>query len=170
MAGGSFAVLEPPSLPSQWVGQLVGESRMFRDRLATLTLLQRHDLEQLWRHALAAVAAAVLQGFASITGRCTPMGRASMSLDLQQVTNGLSELVPCGDDKRPLLSVPDTFRIVDTYVKAYYIPWGPDLDHWAATHREYSLDQLAALLTLVADSQGVKRKERAQALAALSTI
>jgi hypothetical protein len=41
---------------------------------------------QLWRHALAAVAEGVLAGFAGVTGRCTPMGRAGMSLDLQQVT------------------------------------------------------------------------------------
>jgi hypothetical protein len=45
---------------------------------------------QLWRHALAAVAEGVLAGFAGVTGRCTPMGRASMSLDLQQVTAGAS--------------------------------------------------------------------------------
>ncbi len=41
---------------------------------------------QLWRHALAAIAEAVLAGFAGVTGRCTPMGRAAMSLDLQQVS------------------------------------------------------------------------------------
>lgn len=43
---------------------------------------------QLWRHALAAIAEGVLAGFAGVSGRCTPMGRASMSLDLQQVTAG----------------------------------------------------------------------------------
>ena len=41
---------------------------------------------QLWRHALEAVAEAILAGFASVGGRCTPMGRASMSLDLQQAS------------------------------------------------------------------------------------
>ncbi len=30
---------------------------------------------QLWRHALAAVAEAVLDGYAGVAGRCTPMGR-----------------------------------------------------------------------------------------------
>ena len=37
--------------------------------------------------------------------------------------------------------------------QAFYIPWGPDLQRWAATHPEYSQAQLTALITLVADSQ-----------------
>jgi len=52
-------------------------------------------------------------------------------------------------------------------VQAFYIPWGADLQRWAATHPEYSKPQLAALVALVADSQGIRRKERAAALAAI---
>jgi hypothetical protein len=40
---------------------------------------------QLWRHALTWTAENMLAGFAGIKGRCTIMGRAAMSLDLQQV-------------------------------------------------------------------------------------
>lgn len=43
------------------------------------------DCVQLWWHALAWAAENVLAGFAGIRGRCTMMGRAAMSLDLQQV-------------------------------------------------------------------------------------
>lgn len=46
VSGGAFAILEPPSAPSPWVGRLVGETRMFRDRLAVLPTLQLDDLEQ----------------------------------------------------------------------------------------------------------------------------
>ena len=42
-------------------------------------------LRQLWRHALEWTAEKMLAGFAGIRGRCTVMGRAAMSLDLQQV-------------------------------------------------------------------------------------
>ena len=228
----------------------------------------------------------MLAGFAGVTGRCTPMGRASMSLDLQQVTtgrltaergqgvcivvnrrgcgrrlehlkllrnvcvhavfmllllcinngdcsaegltmrhklmqcwlqltNGLAELLPGG------MSAADALRIADTYVKvsatraaniiycviyvqadigiygmrttaseagrtgnvsqvqpaisegtlkcvqAFYIPWGPDLQRWAATHPEYTKQQLASLIALIADSQGLKRRDKAAALAAI---
>ena len=40
---------------------------------------------QLWRHALGWTAENMLAGFAGVKGRCTNMGRAAMSLDLQQV-------------------------------------------------------------------------------------
>lgn len=52
-------------------------------------------------------------------------------------------------------------------LQAFYIPWGPDLQRWAATHPEYTRQQLASLIALIADSQGLKRKDRAAALAAI---
>jgi hypothetical protein len=53
------------------------------------------------------------------------------------------------------------------FVQAFYIPWGPDLQRWAATHPEYSKQQLASLIALIADSQGLKRKDKLAALAAI---
>ncbi len=29
-------------------------------------------------------------------------------------------------------------RLVDAYIKAYYIPWGDELHRWAMTHPEYT--------------------------------
>ena len=53
------------------------------------------------------------------------------------------------------------------FPQAFYIPWGPDLQRWAATHPEYTKQQLASLIALVADSQGLKRRDKAAALAAI---
>lgn len=46
-------------------------------------------LAQLWRHALNFTAEVVLDGMAKAgaKGRCTQMGRAAMSLDLQVLTH-----------------------------------------------------------------------------------
>ncbi len=41
--------------------------------------------------------------------------------------------------------------------QAFYIPWGQDLQRWAATHPEYTRPQLASLVALVAESQVPRR-------------
>jgi len=34
--------------------------------------------------------------------------------------------------------VSNRMRLVDAYIKAYYIPWGEELHRWAVTHPEYT--------------------------------
>ena len=61
--------------------------------------------------------------------------------------------------------VADALRIVDAYIKAYYLPWGPELRHWVATHPEYTRSQLNSLLHCIAEANGLKRRERQSMLA-----
>lgn len=85
---------------------------------------------------------------AGARGRCTPMGRSAMSLDLQGLQRGLQNLSARSSD-----SVVNAMRIVDAYIKAYYIPWGPELHRWAITHPEYTQvsNQLACKVITIGD-------------------
>ena len=58
----------------------------------------------------------VLEGIAKAgsRGKCTPMGRAAMSLDLQALQRGMAELAGPGGAE----AAADALRIVDTYIKA----------------------------------------------------
>ena len=49
--------------------------------------------------------------------------------------------------------------------QAFYIPWGPELSHWAQTHPEYTEKQVASLIAAIADTNGIKRRERVAVLA-----
>ena len=73
---------------------------------------------------------------------------------------GLQQLEPGSNQ-----AVADALRIVDVYIKAYYLPWGPELGHWAATHPEYTRSQTTSLLHCIAEANGVKRRERGMLLA-----
>ena len=73
----------------------------------------------------------------------------------QAVQRGLQQLEP-----GRIEAVVDALRIVDVYIKAFYLPWGPELRHWAQTHPEYTRPQLLALVTCIADSNALKRKDR----------
>lgn len=59
-----------------------------------------------------------------------------MSLDLQGLQQGLQGIVR-GSQAAEAAS--KTLRIVDAYIKAYYIPWGEELHRWALTHPEYTI-------------------------------
>lgn len=49
--------------------------------------------------------------------------------------------------------------------QAFYIPWGAELSHWAQSHPEYTEKQVASLITAIADTNGIKRRERVAVLA-----
>ncbi len=71
--------------------------------------LSGEALLQLWAHADAYVAEAVLEGIVRVK-RCTLEGRAAMSVDLQGVGRALVALMPRG-------APPPNLRLVDNYVK-----------------------------------------------------
>lgn len=50
-------------------------------------------------------------------------------------------------------------------VQAFYIPWGDELSHWAQSHPEYTAQQVASLIAAIADTNGIKRRERVAVLA-----
>ncbi|XWS71541.1 hypothetical protein CRYUN_Cryun03dG0146700 [Craigia yunnanensis] len=78
-----------------------------------------------------------------------------MSLDLQVLINGLQHFVP--------LNVKPKLQIVETFIKAYYLP-ETEYVHWARAHSEYSKNQIVGLINLVASMKGWKRKTRSEVL------
>lgn len=92
---------------------------------------------QLWGFGVQFAAEVVLEGLARSggKGRCTVMGRSAMSLDLQGLQQGLQGIV---GGSAAVDSLASALRIVDAYIKAFYIPWGEELHRWALTHPEYT--------------------------------
>ncbi|KAE8656753.1 hypothetical protein F3Y22_tig00116997pilonHSYRG00281 [Hibiscus syriacus] len=61
------------------------------------------------------------------------------------------------------LNVKPKLQIVETFIKAYYLP-ETEYVHWARAHPEFSKDQIAGLINLVASIKGWKRKTRLRVL------
>jgi len=74
-----------------------------------------------------------------------------------------------GGGARAAEAAADALRLVDAYVKAFYLPWGEPLRHWLLTHPEYTAGQRTQLVACVAESQGLRRRERAAFLAQLES-
>ncbi len=106
----TFHLPEPPVKHNPWVDQLLGASRMFRDRLAAMEGLSQEHLQLLWQHAIGYIAEALLDGLAKVK-RCNLEGRAGMSVDLQTLSRGLQAAAPAG--------VVVHLRVVDTYIKVW---------------------------------------------------
>ena len=51
-------------------------------------------------------------------------------------------------------------RVGKLSAQAFYLPWGEELRRWCLTHPEYMRDQLMMLVVCIAESHGLKRKER----------
>ena len=120
-------------MPSFWDGTTVfctmGQNPTWK------YICQHQPCLQLWLCGLQYVAEVVLEGLAraGTKSRCTVMGRSAMSLDLQGLQRGLQGIAAGKQD-----FVVSALRLVDAYIKAYYIPWGPELRRWAITHPEYT--------------------------------
>jgi hypothetical protein len=58
---------------------------------------------------------------------------------------------------------------VDTYIKAFYIPW-EELGRWAQTHiAEYGKGRILVLVEAMADAYGVRRGARAALVEHINT-
>ncbi|KAK4440669.1 Syndetin [Sesamum alatum] len=136
-----------------YVDLLLGEFKHYKTRLAHGGIRQEvQDL--LLEYGLENVAETLIEGLSRVK-KCTDEGRALMSLDLQVLINGLKHFVPT--DVRPKL------QIVETYIKAYYLP-ETEYVHWSRAHPEYSKSQIVGLINLVASMKGWKRKTRLEVL------
>ena len=103
---------------------------------------QGEALKEFWKYAVSAANESILEGF-SLVKKCSIEGRAAMSLDLQMFTQGMKRFVPKGFEA--------DVRIVDGYIKAFYVPES-DLLHWAMTHREYKREAILRLVACVFDA------------------
>ncbi|XP_026439878.1 syndetin-like isoform X1 [Papaver somniferum] len=136
-----------------YVDLLLGEFKHYKTRLAHGGI-DKEVQDLLLAFGLENVAETLIEGLSRVK-RCTPEGRALMSLDLQVLINGLKHFVSF--DVRPKV------QIVETFIKAYYLP-ETEYVHWARAHPEYSKNQITGLVNLVASTNNWKRKTRLEVL------
>ncbi|KAK3153224.1 hypothetical protein QOZ80_2BG0169460 [Eleusine coracana subsp. coracana] len=132
-----------------YVDLLLGEFKHYKTRLdhGGISKELQHLLLQ---YGIESIAEVLVEGLSRVK-RCTDEGRALMSLDLQVLINGLQHIVSA--------NVKPKLQIVDTFIKAYYLP-ETEYVHWARSHPEYSKSQVVGLVNLVATMKGWKRKTR----------
>ncbi|OIT36973.1 PREDICTED: syndetin isoform X2 [Nicotiana attenuata] len=136
-----------------YVDLLLGEFKHYKTRLVHGGI-QKEVQDLLLEYGVDNVAEILVEGLSRVK-RCTDEGRALMSLDIQVLINGLKHFISV--DVRPKL------QIVETFIKAYYLP-ETEFVHWARAHPEYSKGQIVGLINLVSTMKGWKRKTRLEVL------
>ncbi|KAK6776447.1 hypothetical protein RDI58_027448 [Solanum bulbocastanum] len=136
-----------------YVDLLLGEFKHYKTRLAHGGI-RKEVQELLLEYGVDNVAEILVEGLSRVK-RCTDEGRALMSLDLQVLINGLKHFISV--DVRPKL------QIVETFIKAYYLP-ETEFVHWSRAHPEYCKSQIVGLINLVSTMKGWKRKTRLEIL------
>ncbi|KAL5169819.1 Syndetin [Glycine soja] len=130
-----------------YVDLMLGEFKHYKTRLAHGGI-RKEVQDLLLDYGLEIVAETLVEGLSRVK-RCSDEGRALMSLDLQVLINGLHHFVS--------LNVKPKLQMVETFIKAYYLP-ETEYVHWARAHPEYSKSQVVGLVNLVATMKGWKRK------------
>ncbi|XP_061353458.1 uncharacterized protein LOC133298220 isoform X2 [Gastrolobium bilobum] len=136
-----------------YIDLLLGEFKHYKTRLAHGGI-RKEIQDLLLDYGLEIVAETLVEGLSRVK-RCSDEGRALMSLDLQVLINGLQHFVS--------LNVKPRLQMVETFIKAYYLP-ETEYVHWARAHPEYSKSQIVGLINLVATMKGWKRKTRLEIL------
>ncbi|WCJ41648.1 Syndetin [Euphorbia peplus] len=136
-----------------YVDLLLGEFKHYKTRLLSGEI-QKQVQELLLEYGVEILVETLVEGLSRVK-RCTDEGRALMSLDLQVLINGLQHFVS--------MNVKPKLQIVETFIKAYYLP-ETEYVHWARAHPEYTKNQIVGLINLVATMKGWKRKTRLEVL------
>ncbi|KAL8476802.1 hypothetical protein ACS0TY_029197 [Phlomoides rotata] len=136
-----------------YVDLLLGEFKHYKMRIAHGDI-QKEVQDLLLEYGLENVAETLIECLSRVK-RCIDEGRALMSLDLQVLINGLKHFVS--------IDVKPKMQIVETFIKAYYLP-ETEYVHWSRAHQEYSKSQIVGLINLVATMKGWKRKTRLEVL------
>ncbi|KAM3403188.1 hypothetical protein ACQJBY_006748 [Aegilops geniculata] len=153
IANAKWEVKELGTDHNGYVDLLLGEFKHYKTRLdhGGISKELQHLLLD---YGIESIAEVLVEGLSRVK-RCTDEGRALMSLDLQVLINGLQHIV--SSNVKPRL------QIVETFVKAYYLP-ETEYVHWARSHPEYSKSQVVGLVNLVATMKGWKRKTRLETI------
>ncbi|XP_076450690.1 syndetin-like [Babylonia areolata] len=102
-----------------------------------------------WEHCICLANRTIVEGY-SHARKCSNEGRALMQLDFQQFLTKLDQIVL-------LKPIPER-ELVETYIKAYYLPES-QLEVWVQEHKEYTNKQLLALVHSV-DHLSRKSRQR----------
>eukprot|EP01113_Clastostelium_recurvatum_P026387 TRINITY_DN3165_c0_g1_i4.p1 TRINITY_DN3165_c0_g1~~TRINITY_DN3165_c0_g1_i4.p1 ORF type:complete len:1004 (-),score=280.28 TRINITY_DN3165_c0_g1_i4:45-3056(-) len=114
----------------------------------------------LWETVVQHVMECLVEGYSRVK-KCTPEGRAVMSLDVKVVQSALEKLSPI----RPIPFV----QYADAYIKAFYLPPNEaDIASWARDHPAYSLRQVQNLVACAFG--GMKKGQRESLLKQLEEI
>ncbi|XP_020093844.1 syndetin isoform X1 [Ananas comosus] len=158
IAGAKWEVKELGLEHNGYVDLLLGEFKHYKTRLVHGGIPNEvQDL--LLEYGLENIAEVLIEGLSRVK-RCTDEGRVLMSLDLQVLINGLQHFVS--------VNVKPKLQIVETFIKAYYLP-ETEYVHWARAHPEYTKSQIVGLVNLVANMKGWKRKTRLEVLERIET-
>lgn len=117
---------------------------------------------QIWTHAFAYAAEVVLAGYSGVEKGCTVAGRSTMGTDLAELSAGLRARAPTDAALKSILDA--HMRLVDSFVKAFYLTSDEELLRWIELHSEYSRAQVTALALSVASFRELRSKERAHLL------
>eukprot|EP00210_Caulerpa_lentillifera_P008564 g8169.t1 len=141
IASTSYDTEEPSDTHNPWAHTLGQHIARFSELMDYAKL--PHDVcVQLWEHALKTCSEVVLVGLSQVR-KCTMTGRSMMSLDLSYVETSFRFMLP--------MEVHVNLRIVDSYIKAYYLPW-EDLPKWVElNHAVYGKQKVVALFYLIVD-------------------
>ncbi|CAM6082152.1 unnamed protein product [Calypogeia fissa] len=132
-----------------YVDLLLGEFKQYSNKLFQASV-HMEVRDAMLEYGVDVVAETILDGLSRVK-KCNNEGRALMSLDLQVLINGLRHLAP--------QKLKSNLLIVETYVKAFYLPETEYL-HWIRAHPEYSKGQVVGLINLVASTYNWKRKTK----------
>ena len=145
-------------------------------------------VRRVWEALVENVLDDVLEGF-SAAKRCTDMGRALMSMDLDALQRGLEKISlispagggdgggaggGAGRDKVASAVIGRCKRRVDSYVKAFYLKDEADLIEWASENMREGVLQLRHVLRLAKLERGPMRnatkKHRKEVVAQLEGL
>jgi len=155
--------------PHAYVEQVVEQMKAQYRVIMSEAAISRASAQRLWDEAGGLLFEALLEGFAVVRA-CTLEGRASMSLDLACLVNGLADGAGVGggggDDAGngvgELGAATARMRgVVDDYVKAFYYDREEDVLQWARSKRgELSLFQVCAIVDVGLFGQSLPGKRR----------
>jgi len=101
-----------------------------------------------WRAVVGVVSLTVTEGLSRVP-RCTLEGRSRMMLDMQVLVAHLRSLLPPG--------CPLDVSLVDEYVQGFFLQVS-EVATWLRSKRQYTRRQVVALLGLVAEQHGMRRR------------
>lgn len=153
---GKYAKKEISTDHSKWVDDLSAELTQFGAKLACAEVTTE-ALVMLWDFAIAETASTIVDGFSRVR-KCSSEGRAGMILDVQMLHGNIRRLAPQGTK--------EDFRIVDTYVKAFYTPQ-EEMMHFCQTHLEFSQTQKVALINQMAGAFGWASSVKSEMIAGI---
>ena len=148
---GKYAKKEVSTDHNKWVDDLSTELAQFGAKLACAEVTAE-ALVMLWDFAIAETASAIVAGFARVR-KCSPEGRAGMALDVQVLLGTVRSLAPFSE------KLESHFRLVDTYIKAFYTPETEFL-RFLQVHPEYTTQQKVALINQTAGAHGWHSKSK----------